>query len=179
MKKRITLIVMTMVLFTMSISLAQNDAKVLAELFEFDKTDVEKIEVIYPGDGDPYGCYVDKDEFFAIAETITLIPKRRIDPVENNQAVWIVAVDKDENRMEVLLDHRARVGCPQREAASAITTQYDISKNDYLRLYAFLPEEATAHIPLENPMKNKMLLFVGGAVLVFAVGFLLKRISKG
>ncbi len=179
MKKIISLVVMTMILFTISIVLAESDAKVLSELFGFDKEEVEKIEVIYPGEGDPYGCYVDKNEFFAIAETITLIPERRIDPMENNQGVWIVAVDKDDNRVGVLLDHRARVGCPQFETSSAVTTQYDISKRDYLKLYAFLPEEATAHIPLENPMKNKMFLFVGGAVLVFVlafgVGFFIKK----
>lgn len=146
------------------------NAKVLSDLFVFDREDTDKVEVVYPGDGDPYGCYVDKEEFFDIADKISLIPINRIDEIENG--VVIIAVDKNDNRHSIWLDEKARIGCSEFETSSAVTTQYDISKKDYMMLYAFLPEEATRHMPLENPMKKYAVIIIGVAVLVFIAAFI-------
>lgn len=147
------------------------NAKIMSELFVFDRNDVVEMEVVYPGDGDPNGCNIDKEKFFDIAEKISLTPKNRID--ELDKGVWIIAVDKNNERHSIWLDSKGRVGFPQYETSSAITTQYDISDADYIKLYAFLPKEATAHIPLENPMKNYMVVIIGAGVLVFAAAFII------
>lgn len=152
------------------------NAKTLADLLVLDIKDIEQIEVIYPGDGDPNGCNIDKEKFFDIAEKISLTPKDRV--VELEEGVWIIAVDKNNERYSIWLNSKGRIGLPQYETSSAITTQYDISDADYMKLYAFLPEEATAHIPLENPMKNYMIVIIGAAVLVFAVAFIIGFVVK-
>ncbi len=149
------------------------NAKVLSELFVLDEDDIEKIEVVYPGDGDPNGCYIDKSKFFDIAETVALIPERRIDKADNNNGVLIIAVDKNDERTSVWINNKGRVACQQYETSSAVTSQYDISNTDYIRLYTFLPEEATAHMPLENPMNNYIFVAVGVAVSIFIVAFVI------
>ncbi len=152
------------------------NAKVMSDLFILDRDNVEKIEVIYPGDGDPYGCYIDKDKFLDIAEKISLAPKNRVDTLDGG--IWIVAVDKDDNRHGVWLDEDARLGCPQYETSSAVTTQYDIKKSDFIKLYAFLPEEATTHMELDNPMINHTLIAIGIVILVFVFAFIIGYKSK-
>lgn len=147
------------------------NAEFLSEVFLFHRNEIEKIEVIYPGEGDPCGCYVDKDEFFDIAETVKLEPKRRIEKINSNTGVMIIAINGDDERVAVWLDKRGRIGCSQFESASAVTTQYDISTDDYIRLYSFLPEEATAHIPLDNPMKKYIWIIVAVAVVILGLGF--------
>ena len=62
-------------------------------------------------------------------------------------------------------------GCNTFETSSSTITQYDISRDDYIRMYAFLPEEATAHIPLENPMKKYVVATSLFAGLIFAAAF--------
>ena len=148
-----------------------NNAMVLSDVFVFDKEEIEKIEVIFPGEGDPYGCYVDKDEFFDIADTVKLEPERRIDEIDSNDGVVIIAVNDADERVSVWLDKRGRIGCSQFESSSAVTTQYDISRDDYIKLYSFLPEEATAHIPLENPAKKYIWIVAAVAVVIFGLGF--------
>ena len=161
----------------------ENSIKTLADLFVIDKADIEKMVVIYPVDGDPAGAFVDKDKFFDIAEKTPLTEKSRIDELDGNDGVWIVAYDKNETRAEIWLDKKARIGCPQREASSAVTTRYEISNDDYIKLYSFLPDEATAHIPLGNPAKKYLWIAIGSGVLVFiiafAIGMLVKEKGKG
>lgn len=152
------------------------NARVLADLLVFDRSDVDKIEVIYPGEGDPRGVYVDKDKFFDIAETISLDAVNRIDEVD--KGVIIVAIDKDSNRHSIWLDEKHRIGCTEYETSSAVTTQYDISRGDYIKMYAFLPQEATAHIPLKNPMKKYIAMAVGGSVLAFLTAFMIGFVIK-
>ncbi len=148
-----------------------NTSEVLTDIFVFDKDEIEKIEVVYPGDGDPYGCYIDKDDFFEIADTVKLEPNRRIDKLDSNNGILIVAVNNADERVSVWMDSRGAVGCSQFEASSAVTTQYDISRSDYIKLYSFLPEEATAHIPLENPYVKYIWIVGAVVVLVFILGF--------
>ena len=45
-------------------------------------------------------------------------------------------------------------------------------------MYAFLPEQATAHIPLENPVKKHLLLAVGAIIFIFAVSFMIGVLIK-
>ncbi len=150
----------------------QQKAQTLSQLFEVNRSEVEKIEVIYPGEGDPYGCYVDVDGFFDIAENILLTPTYEPNPLDTD-GLWIIACDKDENRHSIWLDKHARVDKEASMLTSFITTGYSISDEDYIKLYAFLPEEATAHIPLDNPMKNYVIVIVGAAILVFAIAFII------
>ena len=178
MKKVISFLCVTMSILLIAVNVfaevekaGRLSAQVLSELFIFDESDIDKIEVIYPGDGDPYGCYVDKSEFFDIAETIQLIPNKRINEMEENNGVLIVAVNKNDERNSVWLDNKGRVGCNTFETSSSTITQYDISRDDYIRMYAFLPEEATAHIPLENPMKKYVVATSLFAGLIFAAAF--------
>ncbi len=187
MKKAIILLSMVIVLLLLPITafagsvsedfIKIKNAKVLSDLLVFDRHDVAQIEVVYPGDGDPYGCFVDPEKFFDIAENISLTKENRIDELKNG--VWIVAVDKQNNRYSFWFDQKARIGCPQYETSSAVTTQYTISRGDYVKLYAFLPEEATAHMPLQNPMKPYLFATIGAVVLVFSsafsVGFIIKK----
>lgn len=99
-----------------------------------------------------------------------------------SQVLWIqtiIASDKDEDRCGVWIDEHARVAKAASMSGSLITTGYSISNEDYIKLYAFLPEEATAHIPLENPMNSYTAVFIGLSVLAgvigFAVGFAVKN----
>ncbi len=153
-------------------------AQVLSDMFLFDEEEVDKIEIVYPGEGDPRGCLVDTSQFFEIAKTITLNLNRRIDPIDGANGIWIVAIDKEGERMAIWLDKKGRVGSSLYETSSAVTTQYDIKKADYIKLYAFLPEEATAHMPLKNPMKGYVTIFIGMAVIIFAVAFYVGYIAK-
>lgn len=154
------------------------NAKVLSDMFLFEEDEVDKIEIVYPGEVEPRGCLVDANEFFKIAKTITLHPNRQIDPIDGANGIWIVAIDKKGERMEVWLDKKGRVGSSLYETSSAVTTQYDISKADYIKLYAFLPEEATAHMPLKNPMKGYVAIAICAALLIFAVAFYVGYIAK-
>ena len=150
-----------------------SNARFLSEAFVFERDDIAKIEVVFPGDGDPCGCYVDKDEFFRIADTVKLEPKKRIEKLNSNTGVIIIAINDADERNSVWLDKRGRIGCSEFEPSSAVTTQYDISREDYIRLYSFLPSEATAHIPLENPAKKYIRIAVTVAVVIFGLGFII------
>ncbi len=184
MEKILKFICITIVLVSLSTtSLAgatpTEDYKILSDVLLYDKEDIKEITVIYPLESDPAGCYIDKDKFFDLAKTISLTPVNRIDTIDNSTGVFIIITDNDGNRNEVYVDKRGRIGCPKHVTSSAVTTQFDISKSDYIKLYSFLPKEATAHIPLENPMKKYLILTIIILFSIFSsafsIGYLFKK----
>ncbi len=150
------------------------NAQTMQELFVLDKNDVERMEVVYAVGEKFVSCYIDKDKFFDLAKTVSLEPYNRIDPIQSENGLWLVAYDKDGERYEVWLDKRGRLGCPKYVSSSAVTTQFDLNREDYIKIYAFLPEEATAHIPLENPM----IQYIPSMIIVFAAAFIIGFLFK-
>ncbi len=148
------------------------NAKVLADLFVLGREEIEQIAVIYPGDGDPAGCYLDKDKFFDLAEKIELLPSHSnaSESLEQNAGIFIMPQDVGDNQYNVWIDQSGNVGS-ELYVSSERSTEYEISIADYKKLHRFLPKEATAHIPLESPIKPYMVV-TGGAVLVLGIAFL-------
>lgn len=146
------------------------NATVMADLWIFTREETEKIEVVYAKENDAAGCLVDKDQFFDLAEKIKLNPVNRIDKIDSNNGVFLIAYDKDGRKHSVWLDQKARLGNTEYESSSAVTTQYDISDADYVKLHDFMPPEAAAHIPLEK--KGIRVLYGVGIGLAFP-GFIL------
>lgn len=143
------------------------NATVMADLWIFTREETEKIEVVYAKENDTAGCLVDKDQFFDLAEKIKLNPVNRIDQIDSNNGVFLIAYDKDGRKHSVWLDQKARLGNTEYESSSAVTTQYDISDADYVKLHDFMPPEAAAHIPIEK--KGIHALYIVGIGLAFAV----------
>lgn len=159
----------------------EQKAERLSQLFDIDRSEVEKVEVIYPAENDPYGCYVDVDSFFDIAEKIILSPTEEPNPMDTD-GIFIIALDKDENRHSIWLDKHARVDKEIAMATSILSTGYSISEEDYIKLYEFLPEEATAHIPLKEKPMNVFFFIMGfalvGAIIGASAGFVFYIIRK-
>lgn len=184
MKKFIEFIIITIVLSSLSLTVfvgatPTEDYKILTDVLIYDKEDIKEITVIYPLESDPGGVIIDKDKFFDLAKTISLIPVNRIDEIDNSTGLFIIITDTDGNQNEIYLDKRGRIGCPRHVTSSAVTTQFDISKSDYIKIHSFLPKEATAHIPLENPMKKYLVLTIIVIFSIFSsafsVGYLFKK----
>ena len=183
MKKFIEFIIITIVLSSLSLTVfvgatPTEDYKILTDLLIYDKEDIKEITVIYPLESDPAGVIIDKDKFFDLAKTISLIPVNRIDEIDNSTGLFIIITDTDGNKNEIYLDKRGRIGCPKQATSSAVTTQYDISKEDYIKIYSFLPDEATAHIPLENPMKKYLILTIIILFSIFSSAFSVGYVFK-
>ncbi len=183
MKKIVKFIYTTIVLLSLSATFLTGatpteDYKILSDVLLYDKEDIREIMVIYPLESDPAGCYIDKDKFFDLAKTIPLTPVNRIDTIDNSTGVYIIITDNDDNQNEIYLDKRGRIGCPRYVTSSAVTTQFDISKSDYIKIYSFLPKEATAHIPLENPMKKYLILTIIILFSIFSSAFSVGYIFK-
>lgn len=183
MKKIIKFICITIILSALSLTVMAKatpteDYKILSDVLIYDKEDIKEIVVIYPLESDPAGAIIDKDKFFDIAKTISLTPVNRIDPIDNSTGVFIIITDNDGNKNEIYLDKRGRIGCPKHVTSSAVTTQFDISKSDYIKIHSFLPKEATAHIPLENPMKKYLVLTIIVIFSIFSSAFSVGYIFK-
>lgn len=186
MKKSIVFVCFVTILLLMTITAFAGDvpedfikiknAKVLSDLLVFDRSNVAQIEVVYPGNGDSYGCFVDTEKFFDIAEQISLTKENKIDELKNG--VWIIAVDKENNRYSFWLDQKMRIGCPKYETSSAVTTQYVISRADYMKLYSFLPEEATEHMPLQKSAIPYLFATIGAVILIFLSAFSVRFVTK-
>ena len=78
----------------------------------------------------------------------------------------------EDNQYNVWIGENRVVGS-QLSVSSGRSAEYKISAADYVKLHGFLPNEATAHMPLKNPVKGYIVFAIGGAVLVFGIAFLI------
>lgn len=158
------------------------NAKVLADLFVLDRNEIEQIAVIYPGEGDPAGCYLDKDEFLNLAEKIELLPiKTSASTLLGSSGILLMPQNADNKEYNVWIDRNATVAS-QLAISSEGNAEYGISKADFWELYAFLPKEATKHLMLENQLREYKIIIAGAfllvVILVLFIGFAVSRKRK-
>ncbi len=153
------------------------NARTLADLFVHGRADIEQMAVVSPGDGDPAGCYIDKDKFFDMAEEIELLPAAEIHDLLGRSEILLMPQGNGDSAYNVSVDSGGNVGS-QLSVASDREAEYKIGAWDYIRLRALLPMEAAEHLPVNIPRKYYIAAIAGAAVLILGAALIIRAVFK-